>query len=1057
MIHKFILGQCVECTLHQERSNTSVGRVMIPQGALCFIVAALLGMVVPALSGTVSANFTSASSIPVTASSYSATGNDVSISLSFTPPTGTNLTVVNNTGLGFITGQFSNLAQGQAVNLTYNGITYKFVANYYGGTGNDLVLQWACQNLVAWGYNPEGQLGNGTKTDSTMPVLVTQSGVLTGKTVVAISAGGDHSVALCSDGTVAAWGNNVNGQLGNNSTTSSSVPVLVTQNGVLVDKTVLAVAVGASHSLALCSDGTVAAWGYNGYGLLGNGTTSDSRVPVLVTQSGVLVDKTVVAVSAGNSHNLALCSDGTLAAWGQNTYGQLGNNSTINSSVPVAVTQSGVLADKTVVAVAAGSASFGNAHSLALCADGTVAAWGGNTYGKLGNNSTLSSSVPVLVMQSGVLEDKTVVAVCAGDSYNLALCSNGTVAAWGYNSNGQLGNGSTTNSRVPVLVTQSGVLVDKTVIAVAAGTSHSLALCSDGAVAAWGDNGFGQLGSGTKTDSSVPMLVSQSGVLGGKTVVAVTAAFWQSLVLAAVQNSCDLASVTLGSGTLNPFFDPAITAYSASVPYAVSSINAHPTSSVNIATIRVNGVTVTSGGTSQTIPLVVGANTITVLVTAPDGTTTKTYTVTVTRLPASTISTLSGLSTSSGTLSPTFSASTIIYTTNVANATTSLTVTPTVTDATATVKVNGITVSSGAASQTIPLVVGPNTISVVVTAQDGVTKTTYTVTVTRISTVSTLSGLVLNTGILSPAFSSSVVTYTARVSNATTSMTILPTVSDATATVKVNGITVTSGTNSQTVPLVVGPNAITTVVTAQDGTSIKTYTVTVTRLSAVSTLSGLVLNAGPLSPVFSSSTTAYMATVTAGFLTVTPTVTDAKSSVQVNGTAVTSGTPSGGISLSVGDNNISVMVTAEDGTQTSYTVTVTRLGTYDAWKETAFKSEDDRNNPAISGWQASPANDGIINLMKYALALDPITCSTGQLPTATPHEGYLTLTYRKNKRAADVTFTVLASDSLSGNGWNEATSVISQTDEGDYWLVTVRDTVPQAGHPTRFMRLKVEN
>ena len=144
--------------------------------SFCSIVAVLLAMALPALSGTINANFTLANSIPVTESSYNATGNDISISLGFAPSKGTNLTVVNNTGIGFITGQFSNLAQGQTVNLSYNDITYRFVANYYGGTGNDLVLHWAYQDLAAWGYNFYGQLGNGTTTLSNVPVLVTQSG-----------------------------------------------------------------------------------------------------------------------------------------------------------------------------------------------------------------------------------------------------------------------------------------------------------------------------------------------------------------------------------------------------------------------------------------------------------------------------------------------------------------------------------------------------------------------------------------------------------------------------------------------------------------------------------------------------------------------------------------------------------------------------------------------------------------------------------------------------------------------------------------------------------------
>ncbi|MEI6675233.1 MAG: cadherin-like beta sandwich domain-containing protein, partial [Verrucomicrobiota bacterium] len=287
--------------------------------------------------------YSSALNVPVTSAGYIATGNVVNVTLGFAPATGTDLMVVKNTGIAFITGRFSNLAQGQVVNLTYGGVTYKFVANYYGGTGNDLVLHWAYQDLVTWGYNSNGQLGNNSTTSSSVPVLVTQSGVLAGKTVVSVAASGSHSLALCSDGTVTAWGSNAYGELGNNSTTDSSVPVAVILGGVLAGKTVVSVAVGASHSIALCSDGTVAAWGSNSNGQLGNNSTTSSSVPVLVTQSGVLAGKSVVSVTAGWLHSLALCSDGSVAAWGYNLNGQLGNNSTTQSNVPVMVTQSGVL------------------------------------------------------------------------------------------------------------------------------------------------------------------------------------------------------------------------------------------------------------------------------------------------------------------------------------------------------------------------------------------------------------------------------------------------------------------------------------------------------------------------------------------------------------------------------------------------------------------------------------------------------------------------------------------------------------------------------------------
>ena len=249
---------------------------------------------------------------------------------------------------------------------------------------------------------------------------------------------------------------------------------------------------GAFHSLPLCSDGTVAAWGWGDFGQLGNNTGGvfgvHSLVPVAVnTASGVsaLYGKTVVAIAAGATHSLALCSNGMVAAWGSNMSGMLGDNSPDSSLVPVAVnTASNISAlyGKAVVAIGAGAY-----HSLALCSDGTVAAWGDDNYGQLGDNgvSGYAGQVPVAVStNSGVsaLYGKTVVAIATGWGHCLAQCSDGTVAAWDLNGFGQLGdNTSGTNRLVPVAVittpltattrlarTFSGTLAEHTLAMVAA-------------------------------------------------------------------------------------------------------------------------------------------------------------------------------------------------------------------------------------------------------------------------------------------------------------------------------------------------------------------------------------------------------------------------------------------------------------------------------------------------------------------------------------------------------------------------------------------------------------
>ncbi|MBN8458912.1 MAG: choice-of-anchor D domain-containing protein [Verrucomicrobia bacterium] len=520
--------------------------------------------------GVLDATFGAGGDVPLTTGGFTATGSLVNLSLNFAPLTGTALTVVKNMGPGFINGTFDNLAQGQQVALSYGGVSYEFVADYHGGSGNDLVLAWANNRVIAWGSNSSGQLGDNTTTNRRVPVAVNAAAevsMLSGKMVVAVAVGGSHSLALCSDGSVAAWGSNNYGQLGDGTTTNRLAPVAVnTGAGVsaLAGKTVVAVAAGQSHSLALCSDGTIAAWGSNSSGQLGDTTTINRSVPVdvnAVAGISALAGKTVEAIAVGLAHNLAICSDGTVAAWGYNAGGQLGDNTAANRSVPVQVsTTAGVsaLAGKTVVALAGGYR-----QSLALCSDGTLAAWGDNWHGPLGTNTTNSAFVPAAVnTAAGVsaLSGKTVVAVAAGHSHSLALCSDGSVAAWGYNSSGQLGNASTFERFAPVAVnTGAGVsaLSGKTAMAVSAGASHSLALCSDGALTAWGSNYLGRLGDNTTIDSSVPVFANASSLAFGERCTRVISGSGAShtLALVAVPYAPDItlsgngASISDGSTT----------------------------------------------------------------------------------------------------------------------------------------------------------------------------------------------------------------------------------------------------------------------------------------------------------------------------------------------------------------------------------------------------------------------------------------------------------------------------------------------------------------------------
>src|SRR5450759_4373963 len=238
-----------------------------------------------------------------------------------------------------------------------NGTSVTAIA---GGASHSLALTSTGQ-VLAWGYNGYGQLGNATTTSSTSPVVVS---LPSGTTVTAISAGSDHSLALTSSGQVLAWGDNAYGELGNGSITNSSTPVAVSLPS---GTTVTAIAAGYNHSLALTSSGQVLAWGYNGDGELGNGTTTSSSIPVAVSlPSGT----TVTAIAGGGQHSLALTSTGQVLAWGYNGYGELGNGSIFQSNTPVAVS---LPSGTTVTAIAGGFF-----HSLALTSAGQVLAWGSN-------------------------------------------------------------------------------------------------------------------------------------------------------------------------------------------------------------------------------------------------------------------------------------------------------------------------------------------------------------------------------------------------------------------------------------------------------------------------------------------------------------------------------------------------------------------------------------------------------------------------------------------------------------------------------------------------------
>ena len=329
--------------------------------------------------------------------------------------------------------------------------------------------------VSAWGDNSAGELGDGSLAQAHVP------GSVAGLAASAVSAGARFNLALRSDGTVMAWGDNQFGELGDGTTVSRARPVPV--RGLTG---VTAVSAGGGHGLALLADGTVMAWGDNQFGELGDGTTVSRATPVPVRGlTGV------TAISAGELHSLAVLADGTVMAWGDNSNGQLGDATFTNSAVPVAVRG----------LAGAAAVSAGGLFSLALLGDGTVRAWGSNIIGQLGTGSmALASDVPVRVRRlSGVQQ------ISAGFFHALALRAGGTVAAWGDNAFGQLGNPSAPGGQGSLPVPVTGITG---AASVSAGGLFSMAVVAGGKVMGFGDGAQGQLGDGTTSDHPVPVRVS---------------------------------------------------------------------------------------------------------------------------------------------------------------------------------------------------------------------------------------------------------------------------------------------------------------------------------------------------------------------------------------------------------------------------------------------------------------------------------------------------------------------------------------------------------------------
>jgi alpha-tubulin suppressor-like RCC1 family protein len=337
--------------------------------------------------------------------------------------------------------------------------------------------------VKCWGSNSAGQLGDGTTTSSPTPVNV--AGLTSG--VASISAGGTHTCAVTNTSGVACWGWNGFGQLGNSSTTSSPTPV----NVAGLTSFVTSISAGATHTCAITLTpdhvNVATCWGNNGSGQLGDTTTTNSPTPVNVAG----LTSGVASISAGSNHTCAVTYSGSASCWGNNDSGQLGDTTTTNKSAPVNVSG---------LTTGVASITTGSNHTCATTTSGSARCWGWNAFGQLGDNTTTSRSAPVDV--SGLTTG--VASITTSTNHTCATTTSGSARCWGWNAFEQLGDNTTTSRSAPVNV--SGLTTG--VASITTSTSHTCALTTSGNARCWGRNGAGRLGDGTTTNRSTPVNVT---------------------------------------------------------------------------------------------------------------------------------------------------------------------------------------------------------------------------------------------------------------------------------------------------------------------------------------------------------------------------------------------------------------------------------------------------------------------------------------------------------------------------------------------------------------------
>ena len=362
------------------------------------------------------------------------------------------------------------------------GGTAKTFCRISAGTGVSLAID-KNGKAWAWGLNNLGQLGNPFVTNPITPRSIQG----TAKTFCRITAGVNFSVGIDNSGKLWAWGLNANGQLGNNDVLLVSKVTPIAVSGIAKTFCKISAANTLAFTLAIDKNGRVWAWGNNTVGQLGSNTIVNRSTPVAIAGAA----KTFCEISAGGSFSLAIDKNGKAWGWGANTTGQLGDNTIVSKRTPIAV----LGAAKTFCKIGAGLA-----HTIGLDKNGKLWAWGSNSAGQLGDNTIVSKRTPIAVLGAA----KTFCQIGVGGSFSIGLDKNGKLWAWGTNVQGQLGDNTIVSKLTPIAV----LGVAKTFCTIAAnGAAHTLAIDKNGKLWSWGLNSFGQLGDNTIISKRTPVAV----------------------------------------------------------------------------------------------------------------------------------------------------------------------------------------------------------------------------------------------------------------------------------------------------------------------------------------------------------------------------------------------------------------------------------------------------------------------------------------------------------------------------------------------------------------------